>query len=424
MYSSNTFSIIFFTRKSRSSTRKLTLYVRITVNQQRAEISLQRSILPENWDSIRKKGKGKSQNIRILNNYLDHVYGRLLECHKQLLEEFKIISPNTIKARYLGEDEKHKTLKDLILYHNTNMVSVLKPGTMKNYYTTEKYLNQFLNTKLRVEDIYLKQLNYRFITDFEQFLRNYKPKKKRKALTNNGTMKHLERFKKMINLAIKLEWLPQNPFQRFQLKFDKYDRQYLNDRELKIIEETYFKSEKLEKVKDVFIFACYTGLSYIDIKELRSNQIIKGIDGNDWIYTKRAKTDEIVKIPLLPKAQKIIKKYKNKPEVVVTGLLLPVYSNQKINSYLKDIVKMCGIEKHVTFHVARHTFATTVTLSNGVPIETVSKLLGHSKLSTTQIYARVIETKISEDMQNLMLRIEKKKYTDRNTQIESGIRIS
>ncbi len=137
MYSSNTFSIIFFTRKSRSSTRKLTLYVRITVNQQRAEISLQRSILPENWDSIRKKGKGKSQNIRILNNYLDHVYGRLLECHKQLLEEFKIISANTIKARYLGEDEKHKTLKDLILYHNTNMVSVLKPGTMKNYYTTE-----------------------------------------------------------------------------------------------------------------------------------------------------------------------------------------------------------------------------------------------------------------------------------------------
>ncbi len=237
-------------------------------------------------------------------------------------------------------------------------------------------------------------------------------------------MKHLERFKKMINLAIKLEWLPTNPFQRFQLKFDKYDRQYLNDRELKLIEETYFNSDKLEKVKDVFIFACYTGLSYIDIKELRSNQIIKGIDGNDWIYTKRAKTDEIVKIPLLPKAQEIIKKYKNKPEVIVTGLLLPVYSNQKINSYLKDIVKMCGIKKHVTFHVARHTFATTVTLSNGVPIETVSKLLGHSKLSTTQIYARVIETKISEDMQNLMLRIEKKKYKDHNTQINSEIRIS
>lgn len=424
MHSNNTFSIIFYTRKSRSSTRKLILYVRITVNYQRAEISLQRSVLPEYWDSIRKRGKGKSQNIRILNNYLDHVYGRLLDCHKELLEEFKFISAKAIKARYLGEDEQHQTLKELMTYHNTNMTSVLKSGTMKNYYTTEKYLIEFINKKLRVDDIYLKQLNYRFILDFEQFLRSYKPKKKRRSLTNNGIMKHLERFKKMINLAIKLEWLPTNPFQRFKLKFDKYEREYLSERELKFIEETYFKSEKLEKVKDVFIFACYTGLSYIDIKELETSQIIKGIDGNDWIYTKRAKTDEIVKIPILPKAQEIIEKYKNKPEVVVTGLLLPVYSNQKINSYLKDIVKMCGIKKHVTFHVARHTFATTVTLSNGVPIETVSKLLGHSKLSTTQIYARVLETKISEDMQNLMLRIEKKKYKDHNTQIESGIRIS
>ncbi len=420
MLSNKTFSVIFFTRKSKNATQKLTLYVRITVNSQRAEISIKRSILPERWDPIRKRGKGTSQNIRILNNYLDYVYSQLLNCHKELLEEFKFISAHTIKARYLGEDEQHKTLKELITYHNTNMTSVLRKGTMKNYYTTEKYLIEFLNIKLRVEDIYLKQLNYRFIHDFEQFLRRSKPKKKRRPLTNNGIMKHLERFKKMINLSVKLEWLPHNPFQKFQLKFDKYEREYLSEIELKLIEETSFENKKLEKVKDIFLFACYTGLSYIDIKQLEVSQIIRGIDNNNWIYTKRVKTDEQVKIPLLPKAQEIINKYKNSPEVIITEYLLPVYSNQKMNDYIKEIVEICGIYKHVTFHVARHTFATTITLSNGVPIETVSKLLGHSKLSTTQIYARVLENKISEDMQNLILRFENKKHKENQIQFSES----
>ena len=264
---------------------------------------------------------------------------------------------------------------------------------MKNYYTTEKYLNKFLNRKLKVNDIYLKQLNYRFIIDFEQFLRNYNPKTKRKTLTNNGVMKHLERFKKMTNLAIKLEWLSKNPFQQFQLKFEKYDRQYLTERELELIENTRFNNERLEKVKDIFIFSCYTGLSYIDVKKLTCHQLVRGIDNRYWIYTKREKTNETVKIPVLPKALEIIEKYKNTQKITNSGSLLPVCSNQKLNSYLKEISKACGIYKNITFHVARHTFATSVMLTNGVPIETVSKLLGHTKLSTTQFYARVIETK-------------------------------
>jgi len=409
MLFTRSFSVIFFTRKSRNATRDLSLHVRITVNRQRAEISLQRNVLPKSWDPIRKRGKGSSQNIKILNNYLDFVYGKLLDCHKELQQELKIISANAIKARYLGEDQQFQTLKELITYHNTSMTSVLKYGTMKNYFTTEKYLIEFLNKQLRIEDIYLKQLNYRFIHDFEHFLRTHKPKKNQRPLTNNGVMKHLERFKKMINLSVKLEWLDINPFQKFQLKFDKYERQYLTERELKLIEQTDFKSRKLETVKNVFLFACYTGLSYIDIKQLHSNQIVLGIDNRKWIYTKREKTNELVKIPILPRAQQIIDIYKDSPEENNSGYLLNVYSNQKINSYLKDIMQMCGIHKHITFHVARHTFATSITLSNGVPIETVSKLLGHSKLSTTQIYARVLETKISEDMQNLVSRFERRK---------------
>ncbi|MEO0505587.1 MAG: site-specific integrase [Bacteroidota bacterium] len=402
----NTFSIIFFPRKSRSNSRLLKIYCRITVNGKRSEMSLQRSISVNNWDISKGKARGTTTNARFLNNYLDNIYSKLLNCHKQLLEEDKIISASAIKARYLGKDDNRKTLVELIEYHNTNMSSVLKPGTLRNYYTTEKYLKEFLTKRRKVDDIYLKQLNYRFITDFEQFLRTYKDSIGNLKLSNNGVMKHLERFKKMINLSLKLEWIVKNPFGKFQLKFTKYDRQFLTERELKLIEETYFKQERLERVKDVFLFSCYTGLSYIDVKELSIDQIVLGIDNRYWIHTKREKTNELVKIPILPKALVTIEKYKKLLEVTNSKTLLPLYSNQKTNSYLKEIAKSCGIHKNITFHVARHTFATTVMLSNGVPIETVSKLLGHTKLSTTQIYARVLEHKISEDIDNLLQRLE------------------
>ena len=408
MKTKSTFTIIFFTRKSRSNPKQLSIYVRITVNGKRSEMSLKRRIEQNQWDSSKNRGKGNSETTRILNVYLDGVYNKLLQCHKELIEEDKVLSSDAIKSRYLGEDDNSKTLKELIAYHNGNMIHVLKVGTMKNYYTTERYLQKFLRKK-RIKDIYLKQLNFRFITDFEHYLRTYKNSKKQLMLSNNGVMKHLERFKKMINLAIKLEWMHKNPFSQFQLKYDKYDRAYLNERELGLLESTEFTSERLQKIKDCFVFSCYTGLSYIDVKELTENNIVKGVDNNNWIYTKREKTDEQVKVPILPKAWAILEKYKAKKQLDVTTSLLPISSNQKTNTYLKEITKACGIVKNISFHVARHTFATTVMLSNGVPIETVSKLLGHAKLSTTQIYARVVETKISEDIQNLLKRFESKK---------------
>ncbi|WP_291866472.1 site-specific integrase [Maribacter sp.] len=408
MQTNSTFSVIFFTRKPRGFSNEFSIYARITVDGKRAEISLKRSVLVNHWDINKGRGRGNTTKVKFLNAYLDEVYNQILDCHKQLFEEGIMVSANSIKARFLGEDDNRKTLRELIEYHNTNMITVLKFGTMKNYYTTEKYLYKFLSKILKREDIYLKQLNYRFICDFEQYLRNYKNSKMENVLANNGVMKHLERFQKMINLACKLEWLIKNPFQQFQLKFDKYDRQYLSERELQLIEDTCFNQERLEKVKNCFLFSCYTGLSFIDLKELTTNQITIGIDNNYWIFTKREKTNEVVKIPILPKAQQIIDKYKEGFDGVKLEKLLPLCSNQKANSYLKEIVQFCGINKYITFHVARHTFATTVMLSNGVPIETVSKLLGHTKLSTTQIYARVVETKISEDIGNLLERFKKK----------------
>ncbi|TXN36148.1 site-specific integrase [Flagellimonas hymeniacidonis] len=409
MRNNSTLAVLIFTRDITYNPEKLTVYARITVDGRRAEISLKRYTSVNVWDVSKGRVIGTTQRARKLNSYLDEVYVQIMEAHKQLLSEGKFITAQAIKARYLGQDDQHKTLKELVVYHNTNMDSVLKYGTMKNYYSTERYLHKFIRDKFKTPDIYLKQLNYRFITDFEQYLRNYQPDKARRTCTNNGVMKHLERLMKMTNLAVKLEWLEKDPFHQFKLNFQKHNRSYLSERELELIEETTFKSAGYEKVRNVFLFSCYTGLAYIDVKQLLAEQMVLGIDGNYWLHTKREKTNEIVKIPLLPKAKAIIENYAEEMCQHPEGKLLPVFSNQKMNSYLKVITKTCGIHKKITFHSARHTFATTVTLSNGVPIETVSKMLGHAKLTTTQIYARVLEKKVGEDMQNLIAQFESKK---------------
>jgi len=399
MRTDSTLGVIFFTRKKRNNPERLDIYVRITVNKQRAEFSIKRDIAVCNWDIFRCRAKEIDHNHILLNTYLDDVHAEVLNAHKQLHSERKVITAKGIKLRYFGEDEERMTLMKAVEYHNQNINNELRAGTLKNYFSTENYLREFLQEKHKTDDIYLIQLNYRFIVNFENYIRTYKPKKDRRTCTNNGVMKHLSRLMKITNMSIRMEWLEKDPFKNYKLRFVKKERDYLTERELDMLENTFFKPIGLKRVKDVFMFGCYTGLSYIDIWKLVPDQILTGIDRNKWIHTKRAKTNEPLKIPLLPKAREILERYRE--ESKHTGKLLPVYSNQKTNKNLKEIATACGIHKKITFHVARHTFATTVTLSNGVPIETVSKLLGHTKLTTTQVYARVLQKKVGEDMQNL-----------------------
>lgn len=413
-------SIIFFVRNPRKDVTKLAIYARITIECKRAELSVKRSISIENWDEARTRAiENSPENIQ-LNGYLDEVYLQLMQTYKELFAQGKVITAQAIKARFLGLDEEHKTLKQLIKYHNTTQKSVLKPGTIKNYYTTEKYLDRFLLHQYKATDIRLKQLNYKFITDFEYYIRNFKLPRANKFCTNNGVMKHLERLQKMVNLAVRLEWIEKDPFRNYRLKFQKNERVYLTERELRLIEETTFNLPGIERIKDVFLFSCYTGLSFVDLHNLKREQMIRGIDGHYWIFTKREKTSEAVKVPLLPKALALIEKYQDDPDLKYSNHLVPPLSNQRLNRGIKDIAKACGIYKYLTFHTARHTFATTVTLSNGVPLETVSKMLGHTKLSTTQIYARVLDRKIGEDMGNLRSRLlEKEKQLEKSTRNEA-----
>ena len=211
----------------------------------------------------------------------------------------------------------------------------------------------------------------------------------------------------MVTMAFHNEWIERDPFVKFKTKLVKKERDFLTQKELESLEKFSCSRDHLNLTKDLFIFICYTGIAHGDIMLLTKNEIVLGEDQNLWVYTKRKKTSTPVKIPLLPKALSVIDKYKNTEPAKVTGKLLPRLSNQKMNSYLKELAYLCKINKNLTSHVARHTFATTVTLSNGVPIETVSKLLGHTKMATTQINARVLEKKVSEDMNKLRAKFQK-----------------
>lgn len=398
MKTSHTFSILFWINKSRATNNKAEIFVRITVNGKRANISIKRKINIDLWDNLNKKAKGKTKESQVINQHLYLVQARLLNIYQDLKYKGDLITPQLVKSLYNGENINSKTLLELLEYHNRKIENTLAPGTIRNFGITENYINRFLKNNLKTTDIYLRQLNYKFISDLEMFLVNYYPKGHHKAMSHNTVMKHLQRLRKIINLAYQLEWIDRDPFLRWKPTFEQKQREFLTANELNNIETYNFLIERLDRVRDLFIFSCYTGISYSDIMELTNNNLIVGTDGNNWIITKRLKTKISVRVPLLGPAMSLLDKYKNHPITLYSKTLLPKITNEKTNLYLKEIANAVGIKKNLTFHMARHTFATTVTLSNGVPIETVSKMLGHTKLGTTQIYARVLDKKISEDM--------------------------
>jgi integrase/recombinase XerD len=401
MRTNNTFGVQFITRSNKAKDGLYPIYARISLDGRRVEVSLKKFINPDNWSDAKGSAKGKSEEIRNLNTYLEQIRSRLTECYQELTLKKKLVTAEAIKNLFCGYEEKEHSLISIFEYHNTEMKNLLEWGTQKNYFTTRRYVEEYLKAHLRTSDIFLSQLNYRFLNEFEMFMKAYVPKDQKKPCGQNTIMKHIERLRKVVNMAIKNDWLDRDPFQKFQPVFTKSNREFLTAEELAAIEHKEFKILRLQHAKDMFVFSCYTGLAYIDVYELSPKNLSLGIDGGYWINTTRHKTDIPVRVPLLPPAMAIIEKYKNNPRVLESGRLLPVYANQLLNNYLKEIADFCGIEKPLSFHIARHTFATTVTLTNGVPIETVSKLLGHTSIKTTQIYAKVIEQKVSDDMYSL-----------------------
>ena len=397
MTTQHTFSILFWLNKSKTKDGEAPIWVRITVDGKRKEVSVKRKLDVKLWNSKKGRANGTRQEAREINHYLDQVQNQLHGIYQEMKAANQLVTAEAIKNQFTGAEKKEHTLVKLFDYHNEEMKESLAWGTLKNYFTTQKYVVRFLKQERKTTDIYLSQLNYAFLTSFERFVKTYKPATHRQPCTQNGAMKHIERLRKVVNLSIKNGWLKDDPFKQFKLKFEKKDRGFLTQDELRRIEEKDF-IDRLDQTRDIFVFSCYTGLSYAEVYDLTSDNIVTGLDGKLWIHEQRRKSKEWFKVPLLPQAKIIVDKYQDYPLAQANRKVLPVYTNQKTNSYLKEIASLCEISKNLTFHLARHTFATTVTLANGVPIESVSKMLGHTSLRTTQIYAKVVEQKLSSDM--------------------------
>lgn len=401
MRTSKSFSILFWVYSSRVKNNYTNLYVRISYDSQRVNISLKSKIPFDLWDASAQRVRGNSKEAREVNNLIVETRTKIFQNYQDLRFQNRKITAELLKANFLGEGPGDKSLIDIIEYHRQKIEGTLAQGSVRNFKVTEKYILRFLKEELKTNSVYLSELNYKFINDFANFLFTCWPKGHVNAMSHNTVMKHLQRLRKIVTLAFHLEWVDKDPFVRWKPTFEKKEREFLHANELKLIEDFNFCNDRLDRVRDLFVFSCYTGLSFSDINDLSLNNIRTGLDGQKWIFTSRNKTKTKVKIPLLDKALEILLKYEGHPMTEITDSLLPIITNVKVNLYLKEVADLCDIKKNLTFHMARHTFATTVTLSNGVPIETVSKLLGHSKIATTQIYARVLEDKLSKDMYEL-----------------------
>lgn len=375
---------------------KLPIYVRLTINGQRLEFSSKKFVDKTKWSPEQVKMRGNNEEARTINSYLDMMRSKVLNAELQLLHKNEELTIENFQNLLFEDDKNVKMLIPIFEDHNKRMKELIgkqyASGTLQRFEVTLNHLKSFIIWQYKTSDIRLDKLDFAFITDFEFYLRSAK------NCSNNTAVKYIRNFRKIINGCVKNEWIDKNPFSKYEGKVYEIDKEFLTEEELQKIYSKKFLNARLEQVRDIFIFCCFTGLAYIDIKQLRKDHIGIGIDGNRWIFKNRQKTDTQSKIPLLPIAENLIEKYSKHPKCLNEDRILPVLTNQKMNSYLKEIGDVCGIQKEITFHMARHTFATSVTLTNGVPIESVSKMLGHKSMRTTQHYAKIVDKRVSEDM--------------------------
>lgn len=391
------FSLLFYMKKPKNYVKgSAPIYLRITVQGKRSEITAGSSCEPSRWNSQTGRSNGNKEEVKSFNAYLDNLQAKVYQAHRQLIEADVFISAESIRNQFLGKKEKSLTLIDIFKDHNQKMEALLgsefKKGTLDRYRTSLKHTIEFLEWKYNVKDIEINKIDHAFITEYDFYLRSVR------KCANNSTVKYLKNFGKIIRICLSSGWLTIDPFLNYKNKVKKTDRVYLIPEEIQLMAEKKLATERLMQVRDIFLFCCFTGLAYVDVKNLRKIDIVTGVDGEQWISIKRQKTNTPSRIPLLPSASTILGIYEKCPACLNTGMLLPVLSNQKMNSYLKEIADFCGIQKLLTFHIARHTFATTVTLLNGVPIESVSKMLGHTNIQTTQHYAKILDIKVGADM--------------------------
>ena len=393
----SSFSILFFIRESKARKNgNVPIEVMITVNGERNSFSTGKQIAIEKWDKTKQQVKGKDQETQNLNNYLKAIKAKLYQKEAELLERGFIITAQILYDAYFDKVEslKERSLFEVFEEHNQEQEKLVGNGVSKATHWVSVYtirlLREFVHQKYKREDLYLRELNLNFIQSFHSFLRIDK------GMAQNSSTKHLKLLKKIINLSVANSYMAFNPFSTYKVEREPVDIDFLDEEELRKIINFDTPLPRLERAKDMFLFGCFTGLSYIDIKTLTPEHFEKDSAGRIWIKKRRVKTGVLSRIPLLPIAKLILDKYKGGEK------LLPIQDPADINKYLKDIAILCGINKRICFHTSRHTFASTVTLANNISLEVVSKMLGHTNTRMTAHYAKLIDKCIGEQMDKLM----------------------
>lgn len=393
--------MLFVKRNAAKKNGNAPIIARITIDQIVAQFNTKLEINPINWSVSAGKAAGRSAEAVSINSMLDSIRSSVHQHYHSLLEMDGYVTAERVKNAFLGKIERGKTLIEFFEMHNEQYLQKVKMNTADKTYSryelTKKRLIEFMKLKHSVSDMLIKEINVVFIDNFLLHIKNHY------GCTHNTAMKFVQRFRTVVNFAKNTGLVTADPFGNYKVKFEQTDRDYLTMEEITAIYNKKFTSKRLEQVRDLFIFSCYTALSYIDVCELTQENIRTSFDGNLWIMTKRHKTNVASNIRLLEIPKAILEKYKDK---LPNGMILPIISNQKVNDYLKEIATICNINKNLTFHIARHSYATSVLIANGVPIETVSKILGHTNIRTTQIYARITDVKVSNDMELLAQKLD------------------
>ncbi|MCP9613122.1 site-specific integrase [Coprobacter tertius] len=393
-----TFSVLFFIKKSKLlKNGEAPVCMRITVNGFMVDILVKRSCPVNFWNQAKECSRGKDRMSVELNRYLEITRSRIHQIYRELEIAGKTITADLIRKLYYGEDEENKTLLQAFGEHNAQCRKLIGKDfvskTVQRYETTTRYLGEFIRKEYRVSDIALNDLEPDFISRFDAFL------KIEKGCAQNSAITRLKNLKKIIHLALKNDWIRKDPFAYYRFKIEETDPEFLTMDEIKVILGKEFTIKRVEQVRDIFVFCCFTGLAFSDVKGLLPEHLIRDNNGNLWIRKKRQKTSVMCNIPVLPVAASILDKYKE--VAACSGKLLPVLCNQRMNSYLKEIADICGIGKNLTTHMARHSYATSVCLANGVSMENVAKMLGHADTSITKHYARVLDQSIYRDMEKV-----------------------
>ncbi|WP_337474656.1 site-specific integrase [Parabacteroides johnsonii] len=396
----NTLSVLFIIKKAKLlKNGEAPICMRITVNKRVAEVMIKRSIPIDLWNQKKECSKGKDRVAAELNHYINTVRAKVLQIHRELEIDNKPITADIIKDCFYGRDKVQRSLLEVYAEHNEKCRALIgkeyTESTVTKFDTSINRLKEYIRSCYHRDDIMLAELDGQFIRDFDFWL------KTKKHCQNNSALKHLKNLKKIVRIALANDWIKKDPFYGIHFKQEEVNVEFLSREELDILMNKKFTIKRLEQVRDIFVFCCFTALAFVDVQQLSREHLIKDNNGALWIRKARQKTNQMCNIPVLSIPQRILRKYEDNAECIKKGVLLPVISNQRMNAYLKEIADLCGITKRLTTHVARHTAATVVFLANDVSMENVSKILGHSNIRMTQHYAKVLDSSIMRDMVNV-----------------------